>query len=77
MKEILSPFEFLCWQIVGYGVFAIAWIFIPIAILHGIAELRPRAIKRPMRSLRKPIPFPARACRVLVFPITRKAAPDA
>jgi len=85
MRELLTPPEFFFWQIAGYAVFALAGAFIPIAIAHGIRELRPqRLVRRRPRSIGsttrpkpQPIPFPVRAGRVLMFPVARKAAPHA
>lgn len=69
IKDFLGPFEYFCWQLAGYGVFAIAWIVIALAFMHGVAELRSqqRPIQR-MRPRRQPIPFPRRTGRVIAFP---------
>ena len=74
VRDVVDPRMYLAFQIVGYAIFALGWVFIAFAFREALKS----AIRVTFRSHSRPqspevtrAPFPARRAIVLAFPARR------
>jgi hypothetical protein len=59
VKDVISPFAFLCAEFLGYTVFLLAWIVVSFAFLRGWLDIL---------SLFQAMPDRHRRANLLIFP---------